>query len=427
MSKFLQHGESLLGNLPAKPHRDERQRREAEGIRRACHTARARFLQAHVEALYEELTDGRRRFLRIDELAFAAAQRHPGLVPDRFQIEQERANIQADKEGREIEQGLFFWSVLSLPVAGAHLVQAMLRPTSQALAALPDFHRTGTADFGQVTVERRGDVAHLIYNNSRFLNAEDDASVDALETAVDLFLLADEIRVGVLRGAPMNHPRYRGQRVFSAGINLTHLYHGQISLLDFFLRRELGYLSKAIRGIQTGNHADEEFPHCSEKPWIALVDGFAIGGGTQQLLTFDRVIAAAGTYFVLPALTEGIIPGSANFRLARFTGSRLSRQLVFWGRKIHTDDEDSRLLCDEVVAPERMEAAAEAAVEQFRNPAVVANRRMMHLFEEPVEVFRLYMAEYALEQSRRLYSPDLIENLQRIWISRSKRSTMNRE
>ena len=46
-----------------------------------------------------------------------------------------------------------------------------------------------------------------------------------------------------------------------------------------------------------------------EKPWIAAVDTFAIGGACQFLLVMDYVIAEQGSYFVLPARKEGIIPG----------------------------------------------------------------------------------------------------------------------
>ena len=38
----------------------------------------------------------------------------------------------------------------------------------------------------------------------------------------------------------MEHPKYAGRRIFNAGINLTHLYYGQISLVEFFIERELG-------------------------------------------------------------------------------------------------------------------------------------------------------------------------------------------
>ena len=47
-----------------------------------------------------------------------------------------------------------------------------------------------------------------------------------------------------------------------------------------------------------------------EKPWIAAVDGFAIGGGCQHLLVMDYVLAASDAYMTLPARKEGIIPGA---------------------------------------------------------------------------------------------------------------------
>ncbi|HWG24197.1 enoyl-CoA hydratase-related protein [Actinospica sp.] len=65
---------------------------------------------------------------------------------------------------------------------------------------------------------------------------------------------------------------------------------------------------------------------------------FPTGGGAQQLLVFDRVIAARDAYFSLPALTEGIIPGLANLRLSRFVGPRAARRMIVWDRKIAAED-----------------------------------------------------------------------------------------
>lgn len=404
---------------------DELARAGGDAARRAVASAtdgaRSRFLSAHVERLYGELTDGYRRHPRLDELAFAAADRLPELLPTRERMAAERAVRQPDKEGLELQQGIFFAHVLRAEVAGAHLVRSLRRPTPEGRAALEEFRRVGHVDFGVATVRRDGVAALVTVRNERFLNAEDDATVACLEAAVDVALLDDRIRVGVVRGGPMSQPRYAGRRVFSAGINLTHLYEGRISLTGFLLRRELGYLGKIYRGLATDD-VEAGLAAGSQKPWVAMVDGFAIGGGAQQLLLFDRVIAAEGAYFSLPALDEGLVPGVANMRLVRFLGARLSRQLTFWDRRITTDDPESRLLCDEVVPPDRMEAAARAAVERLAVPAVVANRHMMHLGEEPEDAFRAYMAAYALEQSRRLYSADLIENLERTWVTRSRRT-----
>jgi hypothetical protein len=44
--------------------------------------------------------------------------------------------------------------------------------------------------------------------------------------------------IAVLRGQPVEHAKYAGRRIFVAGINLTHLYHGSIPYL-WYLQREL--------------------------------------------------------------------------------------------------------------------------------------------------------------------------------------------
>ncbi|PCG87624.1 enoyl-CoA hydratase [Streptomyces sp. WZ.A104] len=392
----------------------------AAPLHSAARRARRRFMERHAAALYAELTDERREFLRLDDLAARADALVPGLVPTKSQAEEERRRPQRDKEGRETDHGIFFWGLLRDAVAGPHLLEAMRRPTPKALAALPGFRATGHADLGLVSVTRRGGTGEVTVHNTRFLNAEDDLLVAALEAAVDLVLLDDSIRVGVMRGAPMTHPRYAGRRVFSAGINLTRLYEGEISLIDFFLGRELGYINKIFRGLSVPDDGTGWLPESVEKPWIAAVDTFAIGGGAQILLVFDRVIAADDAYFTLPALREGIIPGAANLRLPRVAGNRLARQAIFADRRIDAASPEGRLLCDEAVPADRLDAAVEAAAAELANPAVVNNRRVLHAHEEPEDEFRHYMATYAVEQCRRLTSSDLVENLERTWISRNR-------
>ncbi|MFD0494305.1 Clp protease/crotonase-like domain-containing protein [Streptomyces rhizosphaericus] len=102
------------------------------------------------------------------------------------------------------------------------------------------------------------------------------------------------------------------------------------------------------------------------------------------------------------------MPGAANFRLGRHTGPRISRQVILQGRRIRATEPDARLLIDEVVEPEEMDTAVVGAVERLGGPAVVPNRRMLGGAEEPVEEFRRYMAEFALQQALRLYGEDVI-------------------
>ena len=371
-----------------------------------------------VEAVYDELTDGLTRPRRASELVYAAAERFPGLVPTRSAIAAERERLQKDKAGLEIDQGVFLGKVLGQPRTGRHLLHAMAQPTPEAIARLPELRSAGTVDLGPMRVDRVGPIGHVTIQNHAFLNSEDDVSTGALEVAVDLVLLDDDIHAGVLRGAPATHPKHAGRRIFGAGINLTHLYHGRISLVEFMVERELGAIHKMYRGHPLGDPDDSDLDSRREKPWIAAVDSFAIGGACQWLLVMDRVVAETGSYFNLPARKEGIIPGCANLRLPRFVGERLARQAIFFNHVFEAESPDGRLIADEVVPGEAMEAAVERAVSELvsAGPAsLLANRRMLRMAQEPIARFRRYMSGYARDQAECLYSPALIANLERGW------------
>ncbi|MEU3765678.1 (3,5-dihydroxyphenyl)acetyl-CoA 1,2-dioxygenase DpgC [Amycolatopsis keratiniphila] len=378
---------------------------EAHRVDDDVRTLRAAFVEAHAEEIYAELTDGRTRYLRMDELVRAAALAFPGLVPSEEQMAAERARPQAEKEGREIDQGIFLRGILRAPKAGPHLLDAMLRPTARAQRLLPEFLETGVVQMEAVRLERRDGVAHLTLCRDDCLNAEDAQQVDDMETAVDLVLLDPSVRVGLVRGGVMSHPRYLGRRVFCAGINLKKLSSGDIPLVDFLLRRETGYIQKIFHGLLTEDSWHSRF---TGKPWVAAVDSFAIGGGTQLLLVFDHVLAASDAYLSLPAAKEGIIPGVSNFRLSRIAGPRVARQVILGGRKLRADEPDARSIVDEVVRPEEVDSAIDRALVRLDGEAVAANRRMLNLSEEPPEEFRRYIAEFALQQALRIYGADVI-------------------
>ena len=143
--------------------------------------------------------------------------------------------------------------------------------------------------------------------------------------------------------------------LFSSGINLTLLYHGKIPYL-FYIDHPLGFEHKIFRGLARPD-VRPTIPAgaTAEKPWIAAVDAFAIGGGCQHLLVMDYVLAANDAYMTLPARKEGIIPGASNMRLPRFVGDRVARQAIMYGRRLDCDSPEGRMICDEVVPPERMD------------------------------------------------------------------------
>jgi thioesterase DpgC len=387
-------------------------------------SARDEHLHEHIDAIYDELTDGLRRDLRVSDLVYAAAERYPGLVPTRDDIDAERELPQKQKAGLEIDQGVFVAHVLARPRSGLHLMHAMSQPRPEALSHIDSFRRTGHVDLGPILLERDGQVGRITIQNHAFLNAEDDQSTAAFETAVDLVLLDEAIEVGVVRGAPATHPKYEGRRIFGAGINLTHLYYGKISLVEFMLERELGGVSKMYRGHSVGAFEADDLEHRREKPWIAAVETFAIGGACQWLLVMDRVIAETGSYFNLPARKEGIIPGSANLRLPRFVGEGLTRQAIFFNYVFRAETPEGRMIAAEVVSGADMSAAVDRAAAELTSSGVtslLANRKALRVAHEPLDVFRRYMANYAREQAYCLYSPALIDNLERNWNANSRR------
>jgi thioesterase DpgC len=409
-SKYFAESESLLETSMAD---------DIAALRAHALSVKEKFFRRHAIALYDEATGDGTRFLRVGELLMAVAVRYPALLPTREQIDAERALMrQSAKRGRELEQGLFIAQVLADERCGMHLIHAMLKPRREALERIAEFRQTGMINLGEAKVERKGKVGYVTLLNTKFLNAEDDRATAALETAVDLVLLDDAIEVGVLRGGPVNHPKYKDRRIFNAGINLTHLYYGQISFVHFFIERELGLLHKIYRGHWRSESYDEQYEDYTEKPWIAAVEAFAIGGGCQLLCIMDRVLAEQGAYFSLPASKEGFIPGAANLRFPRLVGGKLAREGIFYERVFHADTPEGRRICDEVVPAAGMDAAIEANAAQLVRAGMmsaVSNRKALRVAEEPLTIFRRYMATYARQQSRCLYDQKLIDNLEHSW------------
>ncbi|MEU0372869.1 enoyl-CoA hydratase/isomerase family protein [Streptomyces sp. NPDC006283] len=420
VTTYLQSTMRIVAALPPRTERTPGQHSDAAAVHDEARTVRRRFLATHAERVYAELTDGLTLSPRLDELVALAAHHFPGLVPTRAQLADDARHMQRNKEGWEIAVGVFLHAVLNAPTAGNHLLRSMLRPTPRALAALLDYRLTGHTDLGIATVTRRDGIAHLELCNDEFLNAEDDAAVEALETGTDLVLLDPASHVGVLRGAAQTHPAYAGRRVFSSGINLTHLYHGDISLLGFLLRREAGYIAKFVRGLCLDESTGDGWWPDADKPWVGAVDSFAIGGGLQILPVMDRVVAADDAWFSLPAMEEGLVPGVSNLRLLHPAGSRLTRRLIFWGHKLKAADPEASPIVDETAPADTMDTAVERAAQHLDHPAVGANRRMLNLVEEPADLFRRYLAQYAYEQACLLHSPALTDTLERTWINRSR-------
>jgi (3,5-dihydroxyphenyl)acetyl-CoA 1,2-dioxygenase len=364
-------------------------------------------------ALYDELTEGRTMRLRVEDLLERAAAAQPGIVPGPDEIAAERRRGLREQKGVELAQGRLLAAWLGDAGIGTHLIQSMLRPKPESVELLPRYAGDGHVDLGAATVERRGNLGVVTVTRPERLNAENDETTVALETAVDLVLLDSASEVGVLRGGEVDHPRYRGRRVFSSGLDLSELYAGGLSYL-FFIVRELGFVAKMLRGA-----GSEE--GWVEVPWLAGVETFAIGGGAQLLLVMDRVLSEPAAQLSLPASREGIIPGAAALRLPRFVGLSLARRSIMFDEQWTADSPEGRMLVDELVEFAEIDTALAAAAQRLLamgSVSVLANRRALRAAQEPLDTFRAFMSTYAIEQARCLTSDALVKNLERTWVGR---------
>jgi (3,5-dihydroxyphenyl)acetyl-CoA 1,2-dioxygenase len=423
-SAFWRRSAALLGRLPSKPRRNEAEQGAADALLSNTRASRESFLGPHVEQIYDLLTERCSTFRRLDELVYAAAKLVPGLVPTREDVAAEAAHPQRDKDGVEIDQGLFLAHVLARPRAGEHLCHAMLLPRPESAALAAEFAARGFLDLGPARLTRKGTAVHLDTINPRFLNAEDDTTLAATEIAVDVATLDSTTRIAVMRGAAVDNGKHRGKRIFGAGVNLTHLYLGKIPYL-WFLIRDLGYVHKLLRGVASADSVpDDVNGRGTEKLWIGAIDTFAIGGHCQSILCMDYLLAASDAYLTLPARKEGIIPGFSNLRLPRFVGDRIARQAILYERRLDCDSAEGRLICDEIAPAGEMDAALDRIVEGLTSAGAVSaigNRRAIRVGQESLDLFRRYASVYAREQAYCHFSPALIANLERNWDAKNRK------
>ena len=399
-------------------------KKEKKKIRSLIEITKKIFLNDYSHNIYNSITNNKNKFVKIDELVFLANDVVPYLTPSEEELKIESKKSLKDKEGIEIDQGLFLSAVLSNQLEGNHLCHSMLLPSELALEKQEEFKKVKKVQFDGASIEKFEKHVLVTIENGEYLNAEDERTLLPLEAAIDLAILDKDTQIAVLRGEIVKHPKYTGNRTFGAGINLTHLYQGQIPFL-WYIKRDMGAVNKVFRGLATEDYGPENslFP-LQEKPWIATLDTFAIGGGCQYLLVMDHIMAENGSYMTLPARKEGIIPGMANLRLWRFTGDRVARQAIQNGLTIHSNSPEGKLICDEIIEKGNMDESLAKTIDAYTNSGVVgsaSNRRAFRIGQEPLDTFRKYMSAYCHDQAYCHFSDALIKNLEYYWDAASRK------
>lgn len=200
-------------------------------------------------------------------------------------------------------------------------------------------------------IEKKGGVAVLTINRADALNALNSEVLAELSEAFDQLQADEEVRVIVITGAG---------RAFVAGADI-----GEMSSMNMLEGRAFGNVGqKLFRRIEK-----------SEKPVIAAVNGFALGGGLELALACDIRIASEAAIFGQPETGLGITPGfSGTQRLAAVIGRSRAAEMILTADSINAEKAAEYGLVNSVVPAKKLMETAEAMAQRIASRAPLAVR-----------------------------------------------------
>ncbi len=181
--------------------------------------------------------------------------------------------------------------------------------------------------------EVRGAVGILTINRPKTLNALNGEVLDALEAALTRFEKNAAVRVIVFTGT--------GEKAFIAGGDIADL-NSRRGLLHYL---EFGeQIHRVFRRVEV-----------CDKPTIAAVNGWALGGGTELLLCTDIRFVADSAKLGVPEITLGLFPGAGGSqRLIRQLPLCKAKELMFMGDQITAQEALQIGLVNKVVAKDEL-------------------------------------------------------------------------
>ena len=195
-----------------------------------------------------------------------------------------------------------------------------------------------------VELERRGGVAILTLNRPDALNALSFAvlrEIEARVTEIERGVEQGDVRALVVTGA--------GERAFCAGADVKELM-GRTPL-------------EQRQGLRFGQTLFERISNLAV-PSIAVIDGFALGGGLELAMACTFRLATAAARMGLPEIKLGLVPGyGGTQRLPRLVGEANALDIAMTGRMVRAEEGLSMGLVNRIVEGDPIEAGVAFAAE----------------------------------------------------------------
>jgi enoyl-CoA hydratase len=181
-------------------------------------------------------------------------------------------------------------------------------------------------DFKNILLRLEDSIAILSINRPEVINAIDTYMLNELDQVVNLISENDDIKVLIITGEGEN---------FSSGADISEL---------------VNYNSEQGRSFTKMGQDVFRKIEVLEKPIIAAVNGYALGGGCDLAMSCDIRIAEKGAKFGHPEVNFGIIPGfGGTQRLARLVGRGKAKELIYTGEVINAYEAERIGLVERVV------------------------------------------------------------------------------
>ena len=207
--------------------------------------------------------------------------------------------------------------------------------------------------------ERRGHVELLTINRPEARNAINRATALALSDALDDCETNDDIWVVVLTGAD--------NKAFSAGMDLKAIATGEFPITE----KGFGGLTK------------RDFP----KPLIAAVNGSALAGGFELMISCDMVIAADHAKFGIPEAQRGLVAGAGGLiRLPKLVPLAVAYEMALTADPIDAARAYELGLVNHVVPGEQVLDVAIALAERIAKNAPLAVRTSKSVMKQATEL-----------------------------------------